>query len=107
MAYSRWGGKGSGYWYTYWRYIENTNKQKEIFEISCLISFTYKELKEDIEKCLDIVYDKDLIKKDFFTSKNLLNELKIYMVKFLNDVENFYKNKNIKKDPLWDLVYGD
>jgi len=96
MSYSRWGsGTGtsytrecSGHWYAYWRVQPNKIKETEdnaLFEICGVCSFTAKQLRDDTEKCIDIVASKDIT-----ANKKLLNELKICINKFLFDVKRKY-----------------
>lgn len=93
MSYSRWGSRGSGYWYTYWR-VPQIPKYKEtvdnaLFEICGLCQFTAKDLYLDIESCLKVVRQKD---KN--ADERKINELRIYINEFLKDVNDEYsKNK--------------
>ena len=93
MSYSRWGGKGSGYWYTFWctpdlGIIENNDNV--IFEICAVTRFTAKELREDIDGCMHQVY---LIDRNHFGNGDI-EELKTYTKEFLADVDKKYKNEN-------------
>lgn len=88
MSYSRWGSRGSGRWYTFWRApmnreIEDYNTA--VFEVCTLCTFTAKELREGIDKCLAIVSN-----LDEQASEEQLEELCIYMNEFLKDVDNGY-----------------
>ena len=88
MAYSRWGGRGSGHWYTYWcghPSDEQETKDNAWFDICGLCQFTAKDLGDDIESCLKVV-----AKKDSFTDEEKLNELRTYIAEFLKDVEIDY-----------------
>jgi len=88
MAYSRWGNGNSEHWYTYWCVQPNgteETKDNAIFEICGVCSFTAKQLKNDIKKCIDTVASKDIT-----ANKKLLKELKIYMNEFLFDIEKEY-----------------
>ena len=84
MSYSRWGGRGSGNWYTFWHSQddETENRDTAIFCICCVYNFTAKDIRDDIDKCLDIVKGKD--------PDGDLNELKRYMLEFLKDVDDMY-----------------
>ena len=89
MSYSRWGDdrwsgkkRGSGKWYTYWSTSSGNVPDDQIFEICAVAWFTYKQLKEDLEACLTKVRSIDKA-----TDKEI-RELKTYIEKFLQDVEN-------------------
>jgi hypothetical protein len=88
MSYSRWGSRDSGYWYTYWCVqapgVKET-KDNALFTVFEICSFTAKQLRNDMEKCIDNVAIKDRVAK-----KEFLQELKIYMNEFLRDVEKKY-----------------
>ena len=96
MSYSRW---SNSKWYTFWAsFFEDDSIKRidQIFRICTVRSFTYKELKEDIDKC--IVLTKEAIREsekrdDLFSyelesySNEDFEELKIYMKEFMKDVE--------------------
>ena len=85
MSYSRWGGRGSGHWYTFWS-VQNSDTQEgrdtAIFTICGVTDFNAKELREDLDGCMEIVKTKD--------SMGNLEELKTYCREFLDDVEEAY-----------------
>jgi hypothetical protein len=87
MSYSRWGSRGSGYWYTFWCVqasgVKET-KDNALFTVFEICSFTAKQLRDDMEKCIRTVGKKDKV------SEGKLLELKIYMNEFLKDVDNAY-----------------
>lgn len=115
MSYSRW---SNSIWYTFWSDNSPNHifKKDQIFEICDLdgIYFTYEELKEDIDGCLQKVklhylLEKEIIlnenfsvnkngnltfsekkinKKPFSLKQEQLEELKNYMLEFIEDVEN-------------------
>lgn len=88
MSYSRWGSRGSGYWYTYWCVQPSGKKETKdnaLFEICDVCVFTAKQLRNNMKECIDNVAIKDRTVK-----KELLQELKIYMNEFLYDVEKKY-----------------
>jgi len=90
MSYSRW---SHSRWYTYWSCRGGNTKETQMFSIcGDNLDFTYKELKEDLEGCLAKVSQ---IQKMATTGKKpsikLLEELKGYMLKFIEDVEEEYK----------------
>ena len=85
MAYSRWGGRGSGNWYTYWMIPpegEKENRNNALFDICGVATFTAKQLREKLTQCLNEVHKKDL--------EGDISELKIYIDEFLKDVETEY-----------------
>ncbi len=49
--------------------------------------FTAKDLRNDVESCLNIV-----AKKDSLADKDKLDELRIYISEFLEDVDKTYQN---------------
>ena len=49
MSFSRW---SHSRWYTYWSGGEDNKRDNQIFQICACCHFTYKELVDDIEKCL-------------------------------------------------------
>ncbi len=88
MAYSRWGGVGSGHWHTFWHCQPAEEKEtldNALFAICGLCQFTAKELRDDIEGCLDIVKD-----KDDFVDEEKVDELRTYIAEFLEDVKIHY-----------------
>ena len=110
MSYSRWGGKGTGHWYTYWCIQPKDTKETEdnaIFEICGVCSFTAKQLRDDMERCIGIVANKDKtldLKFKFrhcsnpkACKKDRLDELKGYMDDFLNDIKDKYPEKQSAK----------
>ena len=109
MSYSRW---SNSIWYTYWSASSKEGKDNQVFEIcdlGCSHSFTYKQLKEDIDSCLEIVAVEDAKEKEIsllsgfdedkepiynnVTSKGRkqspqqMDELRGYMQEFMEDVE--------------------
>lgn len=89
MSYSRWGSRGSGHWYTYWfaQDDEIETRDNALFDICCVCMFTAKDLRNDVESCLNIV-----AKKDSLADKDKLDELRIYISEFLEDVDKTYQN---------------
>lgn len=55
MSFSRW---SDSVWYTYWQGGSSNKREEQSFTICSVSSFTYKELKEDIELCLNLVCHK-------------------------------------------------
>ena len=110
MAYSRW---STSRWYTFWSSNSKSDKPNDqVFEICDLnqpLLFTYKELTQDINQCLNDVqayYSKarevkllanlDDLKNPVYkdtaldpepVSKKELTELKSYMENFIKDIE--------------------
>lgn len=89
MSYSRWGSRGSGHWYTYWfaQDDEIETRDNALFDICGVVMFTAKDLRNDVESCLNIV-----AKKDSLADKDKLDELRIYISEFLEDVDKTYQN---------------
>ena len=95
MSYSRWGDRGSGYWYTFWS--ANPNKDGEnydnaVFEVCMIKAFTAKELRGGIDRCLNVIDNLDPK-----AGSEKLEELGAYMNEFLNDVDNEYLGGNKEK----------
>lgn len=90
MSYSRWGSRGSGYWYTYWHCQddETENRDTAIFAVCAVASFTAKELREDLDFCIDIIKAKE--------PEGDTEELKVYIKEFLTDIDAEYPEKDIK-----------
>lgn len=84
MSYSRWGSRGSGHWYTYWQVQadETEDRDTSIFVICSVASFTAKQLRENIDNCMDQVKKVD--------GEGDIDELKIYAMEFLSDVDAEY-----------------
>jgi len=89
MAYSRWCGS---YWYTFWCVqwdgtVETRDNAK--FDVNCQLLFTAKELRTDMERCLqDVrkVCERNLTEP----TDEEMSELKEYMEEFLADVDERY-----------------
>ena len=85
MAYSRWGSRGSGHWYTFWKVHYQDMPEtydNTIFSICSVKDFTAKELRENLSACLSEVHELDPVGD--------LDELQIYINEFLRDVEKEY-----------------
>ena len=106
MSYSRW---LHSTWYTYWSTLPEGTKatrDNQVFEVCAVTAFTYKELKEDIDKCLDKVVEclltpftlhiNGISPEDteatqstpVVTTAAELEELRGYMLDFMDDVES-------------------
>ncbi|KKM20014.1 hypothetical protein LCGC14_1649800 [marine sediment metagenome] len=96
MAYSRWGGRGSGYWHTFWcshPLEEKETRDNAIFEICGICQLAAKDLRDDIESCLKSVAEQDSFityAGDYTSKKEKLDELRIYIAEFLVDVKIAY-----------------
>ena len=89
MSYSRW---GNSYWYTYWHVYTGEdveNRNNAILDICCVMSFTADQIRKNINLCLGLVKEKE--------PKGDIEELRIYMKRFLNDVDDFFDDKKQKK----------
>ena len=86
MSYSRWGS--SSVWYTYWcaggPIDGDENRDEQLFDICSVTMFTYKDLKDDIDGCIDKVREIHDGKK---VTPEEYKELKGYMESFMADVE--------------------
>jgi len=91
MSYSRW---GSSRWYTYWHtQSEDTeNRDTALFAICACTTFTAKQLRADMDGCLRITEDKENYncKDDYQVRDDDLDELRIYMGRFLENVNAEY-----------------
>ena len=85
MSYSRWGGKGSGYWYTFWHVQDEEieNRDTAIFCICSTTFFSAKQLRDNLDECMQKVNELEKGEGD-------LEELKVYVAKFLDDVDGAY-----------------
>ncbi len=85
MAYSRWGGSC---WHTFWCVHPSGEKETSdnaLFEICGLCQFTAKELRDDIETCLNTVRD-----IASYADNEKIDELRTYIAEFLEDVKIAY-----------------
>ena len=88
MSYSRWGSRGSGHWHTYWHVHPSDEVEtidNALFGVCEVAIFKAKDLRDDIDSCLEVV-----AKKDECEDKDKLEELKMYMLEFLADVDTAY-----------------
>ena len=92
MSYSRWGSRGSGYWYTYW-HVHPSNEEETrdtaLFDICTICMFVAKDLRDDIESCINVVAHTDPQ-----AGSDKLEELKGYMLEFLEDVDKEYSKED-------------
>lgn len=84
MSYSRWGARGSGYWYTYWHIQDKKteNRDTAIFTVCSVASFTAKELRDDMDTCM--------AKAKGLSPDGDVDELRVYATEFLADVNEDY-----------------
>ena len=83
MSYSRWGGRGSGHWYTYWACGDDTeNRDTAVLEICQVAWFTAKQLRDDLDGCMEEAHEAD--------PRGDIEELKKYAREFLADVDAAY-----------------
>lgn len=98
MAYSRW---TNSVWYTFGTLkdgLRHPEKRSDwYFAILCdsvesIGGFTYDDLKRDINKCIFTVKEAIDSTKIPIITENELNELKEYMLEFVDEIERDYKN---------------
>lgn len=93
MSYSRWGGS---YWYTFWDSVTDS------FEICGIKNIGYFSLKNDIDGCINSLrYQLEKIDKDKLSglpTEEEYQELKLYMLRFIKDFEEEYRNVNGDKN---------
>jgi len=91
MSYSRWIGS---VWYTFWASSPCNKRDDQLFEICSVKCFKYKELKEDIDSC--ILKLKEHVKESEAEYEDTdYDELKIYMKRFMKDVEEEYNKGDL------------
>ena len=91
MSYSRW---SNSRWYTFWHASSGKTKNTQIFEICDVASFTYKELKENAQKCLGKVMQMLGGRRSVrLVTEAEKTELLGYMQDFIEDVETEFKRK--------------
>jgi len=87
MAYSRW---SSSFWYTYWDTGSSEDtKEGQIFTVYGVTSFTYREIKNDLEKC---ARQCRISGRGPATDEDI-EELKKYMTYFLEDMDTFFAKR--------------
>lgn len=80
MSYSRW---STSTWYTFHSASSGDTLDTQIFEVCGDGCFTYRQLKDDIELCLD--------KCEALGDER--KELRGYMLAFISDMENGYRGQ--------------
>lgn len=108
MSYSRW---LSSRWYTFWSASDAKKAEDEIFDVDCVMHFTYRQIKDDIEGCLEQVKDyyskshkmtfggvlgikkEEVCTKPNPPSEDEIDELRTYMKRFMTDVEGDHKDE--------------
>src|SRR6478736_4517575 len=94
MSYSRW---SDSRWYTYWSVSSGPTKDEQLFSICLDGGFTYKELKDDLEGCLNIIRERSEKERLEFAPDSPAipeedyEELRRYMQIFLQDVDANYE----------------
>lgn len=91
MSYSRW---GESRFYCYWAASEGLTKEKEVFEICGLTNFTYKELKNHMNDCLDAAIELEEQDALHHVTPAEKEGLRDCMVKFIEDIERYYAREN-------------
>lgn len=89
MSYSRW---LNSYWYTYWQYRGDENRDNAMFAICTIETFTAKQIRDDIDWCLAQVTKSCCERKEFKRQPTTseMAELRGYMLEFLDDIEQEY-----------------
>lgn len=93
MSYSRW---IQSVWYTFPRVLPEGTEDvidNQIFSVCAVKDFTYKELKTDLEACIQAVYNHCSDEGNWNPSEKELNELRGYIRFFMNDTEEEYLEK--------------
>jgi hypothetical protein len=88
MSYSRF---SNSRWYTFWHWSEDETKNNQMFSVCHVLCFSYADLKNDIEKCLDKAIEIENGKSEIPVSIGERQELKTYMMRFIEDAEEDYK----------------
>ena len=85
MSYSRWLGRGSGHWYTYWCASDGVeDRDNAIFSICSVTDFTASQLRVDMDGCMKAVRELDKVGD--------IDELRGYAMEFLVDVDEEYSS---------------
>lgn len=93
MAYSRW---SNSRWFTIYLASGEKEKSEQIFDICGVAHFTYAQLMENIEGCLQ-----DTVNKcESPPTQEELEELRGYMCEFLKDVEEEFRNEDFLQKPI-------
>jgi hypothetical protein len=98
MSYSRFSW---AYFYTYWSAYPfydmpiGQKKEYQMFEIHAVASFKYKNLKNHLRKCLKIVRERCSTWR-IKPTENDMRILRRCIRYFLSDVNNHFKNKDVK-----------
>lgn len=84
MSYSRWGSRGSGFWYTYWLVQDpkTENRNTAMFEICTVGKFTAQALREDMDGCMKQIHR--------LAPDGDVDELRVYANEFLADIDVKY-----------------
>ena len=87
MSYSRW---SNSVFYTYYFASESLIRDEQLFDVCAIKMFTYKELKDNLQGCLDGLKADQCVE----ATQKEMDELKGYMLEFIDDVE---KDKEINE----------
>jgi len=96
MSYSRW---SNSVWYTFWCSSGSDKRDEQLFSICGVTIFTYADLKQGLDICIDKIKNIviEIKNKDnessigiFEYSEDDYDELKVYMKRFIKDVEEEY-----------------
>ena len=95
MSYSRWTNSD---WYTFWCVQDDAteNRDTALFEIMCCATFTAKQLRDDLQLCLDQACDVSMAGRTMETNPSLLDrpisreQLEGFVAEFLGDVDRKY-----------------
>jgi len=92
VAYSRWGGSC---WYTFWSTSRAGCKAEERFSVNCAAEFTYAELVDSMDACIEKLKTINNEEEAFpaiheGVTEQEIEELKEYMRMFIEDVDEHY-----------------
>lgn len=92
MSYSRW---GESRFYCYWAASEgNGTKNREVFEICGITNFTFRELTDHLDDCLDAAIELQNLEDLDPCTPAEREELKGYIAQFIEAVEANYARIN-------------
>ena len=89
MSYSRWGGRGSGHWYTYWlaQNTESENRDSAVFVVCSVTCFSAKKLRDNMDECMSVAHEVD---KEQSQEPGDIQELREYALEFLADIDHYF-----------------
>ena len=85
VSYSRW---SNSRWYTFYCASPTPFKDDQYFDVCGVMCFTYKQIKENIEGCLDGAVKQENENCTQKVTPEQRKELKGYMLRFMKHVEN-------------------